>query len=53
MEFLASKKFWRGNLRLKLQIMSQECEDWISFQLEEFDYFEVTDGFFVFVVNNS
>lgn len=45
MEFLASKKCWRGNLRLKLQIMSQESEAWASWQSERFDYFEVTDIF--------
>lgn len=45
MEFLASKKCWRGNLRLKLQIVSQESEAWTSWQSERFDYFQVTDAF--------
>lgn len=48
MEFLASKKCWRGNLRLKLEIMSQEYETWTSWQSERFDYFEVTDAFCLF-----
>lgn len=45
MEFLASKKCWRGNLRLKLQIVSQETEASTGWQSERFDCFEVTDTF--------